>query len=276
MMGNTAAVLGHPITHSLSPLIHNYVYKKLAINAEYIAVDVQDAEFVDWITKAITGSSQWLGFSLTMPLKELVCKDELSEIIAVDELSRRIRSANTLYLEDGVWRATSTDVIGIHNLLKPYSFSKVAILGAGGTARAALAVMEELSGVNSLKVTVYRRSTYRDVALRSAAPSLNLDIQDWNLVTYDKNYDLVINTVPNEAIVSNSEKIVGGSIFFDALYHPWRPALTQRQIQKGGTLITGLNFLAAQAIPQIHLMTGKSFDDLVLYEELVQRLEASI
>lgn len=275
-MRNTAAVLGSPISHSLSPLIHNYVYDKLKIDAEYIAVEVKEAEFITWITKALTESEQWFGFSLTMPLKEVVCSTQLSEIVALDPVAVQIKSANTLYLESGRWRATSTDVIGIYNLLKSRNFNRVVILGAGGTARAAVAALDRISSTSQIEVVVYRRSSRRDDALRNSAQHLNIEIRDWQLLASEKHIDLLINTVPNDGIAPIVDEIGLCNLVLDAIYTPWMPALTERQVALGGEVISGLDFLAAQALPQIQLMTGKEFDDSLLYKELIAKLYAAL
>ncbi|MFZ9205396.1 MAG: shikimate dehydrogenase family protein, partial [Candidatus Nanopelagicaceae bacterium] len=151
-----AAVLGSPISHSLSPLIHNHAYSLLEYPAIYEAIEVKSGELSDFLAKELA-SSEVLGFSLTMPLKE-----ELAQLstpaLQVDARAKSINSANTIYMDGQSWKVSSTDVDGFEFLLKDLSFSTVSILGAGGTARAAIASLSD----RDVKIEIYRRSTSRD------------------------------------------------------------------------------------------------------------------
>ena len=94
-----AAVLGSPISHSLSPLLHATAYKELGIEASYDAIEVKAGGLADFLESK---DASWTGFSLTMPLKEEVI-DFTSN---VDALAARIKSANTLFRKDSKWHAT--------------------------------------------------------------------------------------------------------------------------------------------------------------------------
>ncbi|MEN9516750.1 MAG: hypothetical protein RLZZ159_616 [Actinomycetota bacterium] len=269
-MRSTAAVLGSPIHHSLSPIIHNLAYKQLGIEREYIAVEIKENEFLDWIRPALTETNQWFGFSLTMPLKEVVCDESLSDIIQLDALSKTINSANTLYLKEGQWQGCSTDVIGFQNLLKGIEFSSVSILGAGGTARAALGALSTAPQFS--QVRVYRRDSKRDSSLIRAGRNQKLEIHPWSDLDAGDKHDLVINTVPNIGVAEIAEKFSGARTLLDAIYSPWPTALMKRQQQDGMAIISGLELLCAQAVPQIELMTGISFDHAALFKLALEEL----
>ena len=110
-----AAVLGSPISHSLSPKIHRHAYELLGLDSTYSAIEVDERSFPDFYREATSQSdaSEWSGFSLTMPLKEIVlqfCK-------SVDPVVEIINSGNTLYRVDNSWRVTSTDYLAFKKLL---------------------------------------------------------------------------------------------------------------------------------------------------------------
>ena len=122
-----AAVLGSPISHSLSPRIHTKAYEILGLAANYQAFEVTESDFASFFTKNM--NEAWSGFSLTMPLKEVAFKVANE----VDGRAKRINSANTLYRRDTSWFATSTDCLAFENLISLPMDSKVAIIGGGGT-----------------------------------------------------------------------------------------------------------------------------------------------
>ena len=169
-----AAVLGSPISHSLSPLIHNHAYSLLEYPAIYEAIEVKSGELSDFLARELA-SGEVLGFSLTMPLKE-----ELAQLsrpaLQVDARAKSINSANTIYMDGQSWKVSSTDVEGFEFLLKDLSFSTVSILGAGGTARAAIASLSD----RDVNIEIYRRSTSRDASLSAAAMSSQIEIYDWD------------------------------------------------------------------------------------------------
>ena len=151
-MVRNCAVLGAPITHSLSPVLHTAAYAHLGLDAwEYGRYDVDEIHlgpFLDGL------DSTWRGLSLTMPLKQaaLTCVDEVSE------LARVVTAANTIVLDDDGRRfADNTDVPGMTNALAERGADApgaAAILGGGATARSAVAALRDRSD----GVTVYLRT----------------------------------------------------------------------------------------------------------------------
>jgi len=153
-----AAVLGSPISHSLSPLLHSTAYAQMGLSASYEAIEVKADNLALFMSER---DETWNGFSLTMPLKE----EAISYADHVDDLAKRINSANTLYRKAGQWHATSTDVIGFTNALKMHNVDvkgHVVILGAGATARAAAAACDN----SSTQITVINRQECRPCQMR--------------------------------------------------------------------------------------------------------------
>ena len=262
-----AAVLGSPISHSLSPLIHNHAYSLLEYPAVYEAIEVKSGELSDFLARELA-SGEVLGFSLTMPLKE-----ELAQLstpaLQVDARAKSINSANTIYMDGQSWKVSSTDVDGFEFLLKDLSFSTVSILGAGGTARAAIASLRD----TDVKMEIYRRSTSRDASLSAAAMSSQIEIYDWDKCARAWKSDLVINTIPSDQVLSIVKEFSSPKVLLDATYSPWPPGLSKQQLDAKGLLVSGLQLLAAQAVYQISLMTQIDFDKTWLYKELLLKLD---
>jgi shikimate dehydrogenase len=255
-----AAVLGSPISHSLSPLLHNTAYAQLGIQGGYEAIEVNAgglAKFMD------DRDESWTGFSLTMPLKE----EAISYADHVDELAKRINSANTLYKDGGVWRATSTDVIGFSQALQFHKIAikgHVVILGAGATARAAAAACDG----SAEQITVINRSLSRVQGMSEAVLESELSFLDWNSLNVLSDADLVISTAPAGVtdLIDLPEKT--SAPFFEVLYKPWPTPASALWASRGGTVIDGLDLLIHQAIAQIEIFTGKTFDSASMYLQL--------
>ena len=255
-----AAVLGSPISQSLSPLLHNTAYAQLGIQGSYEAIEVNAGGLAKFIDER---DESWTGFSLTMPLKE----EAVSYAKHVDDLAKRINSANTLYRDGGVWRATSTDVIGFSQSLKFHKIDikgHVVILGAGATARAAAAACDGFS----THITVINRSLSRVQGMSDAVIESELSFLDWDNLSVLNEADLVISTAP-AGVTDSIELPQKTSVpFFEALYKPWPTPASALWTSRGGTVIDGLDLLIHQAMAQIEIFTGKTFDTASMYSQL--------
>ena len=130
-----AAVLGSPIAHSLSPKIHRRAYEFLGIAGSYDAIEVGEDELANFFEAE--RSLEWSGFSLTMQLKEAVIKLNCE----VSQIAKLCNSGNTLYRRESQWSVTSTDYLAFRNLVNLKGGEKVAVIGGGGTARAAIGAL---------------------------------------------------------------------------------------------------------------------------------------
>lgn len=257
-----AAVLGSPIQHSLSPLIHNAAYRFLGIDAAYDSYEVLSENLVDFLGSKIS-HDEWIGFSLTMPLKEKVCEIAERLEIDVDSQASRIRSANTLYKSGSQWRATSSDVSGFSFLLQGQEVDNVTIFGAGGTARAAIEAIDA-----RIPITVVNRNAKREAEISRAFPDRNFSFVTWEKSADAWNNPIAIVAVPINAISDLVETYSAPELLIDALYSPWVPPLSRKQIEAGKRLMTGIDLLCAQALRQIELMTGINFDEAELFTHL--------
>ena len=244
-----AAVLGSPILHSLSPRIHKKAYEILGIVADYEAIELDESSFLRFFAE--NSGATWDGFSLTMPLKEVAFEVTTN----IDERTKRINSANTIYRIGTNWLATSTDLLAFDNLLSVSSSAKVAIIGAGGTARAAAGSLN--SKISQLDVLL--RNPARITGISKAAPDLSINIREMSAPLDD--YDLIIQSTPAGAFDNyvTSLKSAEGKLL-ECLYKPWPTPLASRFTELGGSVISGKELLVEQALFQIKLFTQVEFD----------------
>jgi len=258
-----AAVLGSPISHSLSPKIHSKAYEILGFEATYTAIEITEDQFPKFFAENSNGN--WDGFSLTMPLKEVVldcCK-------SVSDIAKQINSGNTLYKVGGDWRVTSTDYLAFNNLLDVMPGMNIAIIGSGGTARAAAGALD--GKVDAVDVLL--RSSNRVAAMSQAAP--NVKIRALEMDAPLSSYDLIIQTTPVGAYDQYVEKLHDApGLLLECLYKPWPTPLAARYAQLGGRVISGGQLLVEQALFQIELFSGNSFDFATMRRELLLHISA--
>ena len=249
-----AAVLGRPVGHSLSPLLHRAAYTALGLTDwSYEALDI-GAEDLPVLLAGL--GPEWRGFSVTMP-----CKRAAAEVAdEVDPLPRLLRAANTLTRTDaGGWRADNTDVFGVGTALQAAGVEQVehaAILGAGGTAAAAAVA---LASLGARQVDLVVREPARAVDLLRVLEVLGVTAE---LLRLDPGTvvaaPVVVSTVPvdGQPLVAELGWRPRQTVL-DVLYAGWPTPLAQRVEWAGGHSISGLEVLFWQATAQVELMTGQ-------------------
>lgn len=246
------AVLGSPISHSLSPVLHNKAFELLGLPGRYEAIEVKSGSLADFLKER---GADFDYLSLTMPLKEEVLEIAQDLQIKIDSLSSRIQSVNTLINSADGWSATSTDGSGFVKALANAGydhFKSVLILGAGGTARAVAGALDEIA----TQVSVMGRSDRRNAGIASCFTKITPDFIPWDDQIDLRNFDLVVNTTPSGAadlVAENIAQKVEG-LLFDVLYKPWPTLMARRWSYAGGMVIGGLELLLYQGIDQIHLI----------------------
>ena len=245
-----AAVLGFPIAHSLSPVLHAKAFDLLGIAGSYEAIEVASGGLAEFL-KSQGADYDYL--SLTMPLKEEVLVIAESSGITVDELALRIQSVNTLVRNGSGWSATSTDGSGFVKALANAGydhFNSVLILGAGGTARAVAGALDEIA----VSVAIMGRSVRRNVGIAACFTKLAPEFISWDDQIDLRNFDLIVNTTPSGAadLVAENIPFKVEGLLFDVLYRPWPTLLARRWSDAGGKVISGLELLLYQGIDQIN------------------------
>ncbi len=247
-----AAVLGKPIGHSLSPVIHNAGYAAAGLDDwSYTAIECAESELAGLVAGL---DGHWHGLSLTMPLKEVA----LTVADRVDPVAAALGAANTLVPRLGGWYATNTDAPGMVDALRWAGVAgadEVAVLGAGGTARAALAAA---AGLGAGTVTVYARRPEAVQALAPVAAAVGVKLRRGDLanVWMAAAADVVISTLPAGVADSFALQWRAGTVLFDAIYHPWPTPLAASAATAGLNIVSGLDLLLAQAAHQFELFTG--------------------
>jgi shikimate dehydrogenase len=254
-MPTKAAVLGKPISHSLSPVIHNAGFAAAGLDGwSYVAIECAEAELAALLAGL---GPEWAGLSLTMPLKE----EALRLAASATSVARATGAANTLVrAENGTWHADNTDVYGMVRVLRAAGLRAapaVTVLGGGGTARAALGAAAELGAASVTVVT--RRPAARD-DLRPAASALGLEFtgREWADAAACFDADAVISTVPKGAADHLAAEVTWrpGTVLFDAIYDPWPTPLAASATRADIPVISGLDLLLAQALSQFEQFTG--------------------
>ena len=250
-----AAVLGSPISHSLSPLLHTIAYNELGLESEYTRIDVKSGELGAFLESC---GPLWSGFSLTMPLKEEVLDFSKN----VTSLAAKIKSANTLVQSSSQqWNATTTDVSGFTHALAAngrVASGDVLIIGGGATARAAVAACDGVS----TRITVMVRSHSRVQEISNCAEFSDLDFIEWGSGNPFETCDLIISTTP-EGASDSLVKIFPSNppgIFFDVLYNPWPTLALKTWSSFGGQVVDGLDLLIHQAIDQVSIFSDQSLE----------------
>ncbi len=248
-----AAVLGSPIAHSLSPVLHRAAYEELGLTGwSYDRFEIDEAALPGFFADL---GPEWAGLSLTMPLKRAVIPllDEISETAAL------VGAVNTVvFTEEGRRVGDNTDVPGMVAALRERGIEQVdsaAILGAGATASSALAALGQIC---TGEVVTYVRSTARAAEMRQWGERLGIEVRTahWADVNEALHASLVIATTPAGATDQLSFDVPERpAILFDVLYDPWPTALAARWAGHGGVVVGGLDLLVHQAVLQVEQMT---------------------
>ncbi|WP_424570949.1 shikimate dehydrogenase [Streptomyces sp. CH-036] len=250
-----AAVLGSPIAHSLSPVLHRAAYAELGLEHwSYDRFEVDEAALPGFVEGL---DASWAGLSLTMPLKRAIIPllDEVSATAA------SVEAVNTVvFTEDGRRFGDNTDIPGMVAALRERGVDKVesaAVLGAGATGSSAVAA---LAVVCAGPVTAYVRSPERAAEMRGWGERLGVDVRtaDWADAAAALSAPLVIATTPagaTDAFTGSVPEAPG--ILFDVLYEPWPTRLAAAWSAHGGAVVGGLDLLVHQALLQVEQMTGR-------------------
>lgn len=260
-----AAVIGHPVDHSRSPDLHLRAYRILGLDIDYIRIDATAPE-APTLASRLREEPGWLGLSVTMPMKQPM----LEQMDQADRLARTLGALNTVVVRAGeagpALHGYNTDVAGVVSALRaaghPGSRSTALILGAGGTAAAALAALGELGHVH---VVVAARSEQRAGYLVGLGEELGVEVEIVSFQQLDLalqgRVGVVVSTLPAGAADPLAERVASlashGSLLLDAAYATWPSVLSGAWREAGGTSVHGLAMLVHQAVEQVRLFTGR-------------------
>ncbi|MFB6989385.1 shikimate dehydrogenase [Streptomyces sp. NPDC056178] len=251
-----AAVLGSPIAHSLSPVLHRAAYAELGLTHwTYDRFEVDEAGLPSFIEGL---DSTWAGLSLTMPLKRAV----IPLLDSISGTASSVEAVNTVVFTEGGRRiGDNTDIPGMIAALRERGVEKTdsaAVLGAGATASSALAALAEIC---TGPVTAYVRSKERGQEMRGWGERLGVDVRisDWAEAGQALHAPLVVATTPagaTDALIDAVPDRPG--VLFDVLYEPWPTGLAAAWTAHEGAVVGGLDLLVHQAVLQVEQMTGRA------------------
>ncbi|MFF5988731.1 shikimate dehydrogenase [Prauserella flavalba] len=253
-----AAVLGKPVEHSLSPVLHGAAYAALGLpDWTYERIEA-DAESLPGLVSGL--GPEWAGLSVTMPGKRAA----LDLATEATPRATAVGAANTLvHLPSGGWRADCTDVDGVVGALRAaggYTGGRTAIvLGAGGTAAAAVAGFAAL-GLELVRLVVREPARAEESAAAAKRAGLAVEVLRWSDVDFGAvtgDTDVLVTTVPPDAVAPHLAELATVGCVLDVIYHPWPTPLAEAVAARGGRVATGLDMLLHQAFGQVEQFTGQ-------------------
>jgi shikimate dehydrogenase len=235
-------------------VLHRTAYAGLGLSWTYDAIDVSSDQLPEFIAQL---GPQWVGLSLTMPLKEVVLP--LLSDVAPD--AAQVRAVNTVTLDDTGLHGFNTDIAGLAGLLRAAGVGPEAdavVVGSGATARSAVAALVACE-VQQLAVAARRsRAAERLVTLANDLGTATT-IVTWPPRAAELAAPVVISTVPAE-VASDFAVPSQPKLLVDVIYHPWPTPLASAWLAGQGRVVGGLELLVRQAVEQVVLFTGRRPD----------------
>jgi shikimate dehydrogenase len=256
-----AAVLGFPIKHSKSPLIHNYWIKKYGLSGVYDAREIHPELFNKERLLELAGEG-YSGFNLTLPHKEYA----LDHCDEMDDLARTIGAVNTISVEKGRIMGTNTDAFGFIQSLKEHcpdydvKQAPVLVLGAGGAAKAAVyGLLKE--GAPKIRLCNRARGRAEDLAVQCLDPA-RIEVFDWdrrNIAAGETG--LVVNATSlgmkrDSPLLMDFRQCRPGAVAYDMVYKPLKTRFLLDAKKAGLTPVSGIHMLLHQARPAFKLWFG--------------------
>ncbi|MEK6959287.1 MAG: shikimate dehydrogenase [archaeon] len=259
------AVIGKPIVHSKSPLIHNTGLIKNKIDAVYLAFEVTD------VKRSIDAMRElgFLGYSVTIPHKV----EAMKYVDDISESAKKIGAINTIVNKNGKLFGHNTDCDGFIAALKEKTIvkgKKVHLIGAGGAARAIAAGLTQ----EGAKVKIF------DIdEAKAAALAKDFNCESGKLDKVDGNCDVLVNATPagmhpNTETMSVPKSILKkGTIVFDIVYNPLETMLIKEAKKAGCTTIIGVEMFLGQAFAQFEMFTGEKAPKKEMRKALLTELK---
>ena len=257
------AVIGSPINHSLSPLIHNEGFKVMNLNFEYQTLEAKNPK--EAVNIMIEDS--YRGFSVTLPLKISLMK-YLDEI---EPIAESIGAINTIVNESGSLKGYNTDVSGSIRSIKDVMLlneKSVLLIGSGGAARAiGFGLKKERA-----EITIMNRTLEKAKSLAKSLDSTFIPFTS----KIEQNFDLIINATSVGLSPQNNESIINdfpnNCIVMDIVYCPLTTKLLQLALERKCKIIRGTEMFLYQAAEQFRLFTGKVAPINVMRKKLLEKL----
>jgi shikimate dehydrogenase len=260
------AIIGDPIEHSLSPVLHNAAFAALGIDATYERLQVRAADLAQtWSDRLRTAFD---GFNVTMPHKAAV----LPMLDHVDELAKMVGAVNTVIRRGGRLEGMNTDVVGIRRALAPFAPSlrgrPAVIIGAGATARSAVAALATESVPSRLTFLVrdpVRAASHMDLSEKVLpCPAEVFRLESSEAARKLSEAALILQTTPvgmapnvGHSALHIPHRFAPSQTLFDVIYRPLETALMASARRDGANVISGLELFLHQGAAAFEAWTGR-------------------
>ncbi|MEP6818902.1 MAG: shikimate dehydrogenase [bacterium] len=270
-------LVGWPVSHSVSPLIHNAAFAAAETNAVYIPFETRDIKtFIKLMIHPRTRELDWnvRGMSVTAPHKSAV----IDQLDWIEPAAQEIGAVNTIIIEGESLRGYNTDPPGFVTPLErefgDLRGAHCAVIGAGGAASAALWSFKQ-AGVNT---SVFARDTSKASALAERFGAEHLPLEEARF----EGFDVVVNATPlgtagefESETPASSSQLRGAGLAYDLVYNPTETRFLREAREAGCKTLGGLAMLVAQADEQFKLWTGVSAPEGVMYNAAERKLQRS-
>ncbi|MDO5729108.1 MAG: shikimate dehydrogenase [Actinomycetaceae bacterium] len=253
-----AYVIGSPIAHSLSPVLHNSAYRETDLDYEFMRQEVTEHDLEQFMSQL---SEEVIGLAVTMPLKQRI----IPLLDVVEPLAQAVGAVNTVVPSGRVLAGFNTDVYGIVEALRESGSAderpEAVILGARATASSALAALGELH-VGATTVIARSFAGPGSITLAEARLGVSTTHLPWRdterAISTLERADIIVSTLPAGIADHWAELFTPRSdaLILDAAYDPWPSKLAQKATSAGAQAVPGSLMLLHQARRQFELMTG--------------------
>ena len=269
----TCGLIGKPVEHTMSPVIHNTLAEELGINMVYVPFLVEEN-----LEDAIKGAYalNLLGMNVTVPYKS----DVLDSLVECDQLAKKIGAVNTLVRTEQGYKGYNTDMTGLYRAMKSYGIEiegeKIIILGAGGAARA---VAFLCLSYGAEKVYILNRSIEKAKAIATEVNEvmkregiIAMTLEDYSLLPEEKMLCIQATSVglaPNDgdAVITDEAFYKRIHTGYDLIYRPANTRFMQLVKEQGGKAYHGLKMLLYQGVEAFEL-----WNQVTVSEELADKV----
>ena len=263
----TCGLIGNPVEHTMSPVIHNTLAEKMNLNMVYVPFLVQQD-----LAAAVKGAYALnvQGLNITVPYKS----DVLESLVSVDDLAEKIGAVNTLVKTDGGYKGYNTDMSGLYRAMTSYGIKiegeEIILLGAGGAARAVayLCVYYKAKKVYLLNRTIEKAKSIADeIQLRTGKDIIvPMQLEDYKQLGERKKLCIQATSVglsphDNEVIISDKEFYEKIHTGYDLIYRPTNTKFMQLVKEHGGQAYHGLKMLLYQGIEAFEMWNQVKVED---------------
>jgi len=264
-------IIGNPVEHSLSPAMHNAAFEQLGLNFAYLAFRVTDVEGAVRGVRALG----LRGLSVTVPHKVSV----IPFLDEIDPVARAIGAVNTVVNDDGRLKGYNTDWTGFVRSLEahvPAAGRRVALLGAGGAARAIAFGLREKGAT----LTILNRAEEIDMA-RALAAEIGCPFGDLDRIDAVTGANIVVNATSvgmaplQDRTVIDASLLSPDQVVVDIVYNPMETRFLREARARGCRTVPGYEMLLLQGVTQLELWTGKAAPVELMRSILKERLSAN-